>query len=137
MVSSLLQDASSRDVNKTTQSNHDTPLHLAVKQGHAGVALALVRAGGSVHLTDAHGWTPLMRAASDGRAELVNDLLLWGSQVDVASTIGDQALHMATRRGHLGAVKVLLQARASPGTRGEVNRSTTGRLGRSSCCGRP
>ncbi|CAM9677943.1 unnamed protein product, partial [Laminaria digitata] len=126
VVASLLQGKAIRDINKTTERDGETPLFLAVKHGHTDVALALVRTGGSVNLTDTWDMSPLVRAASDGRASLVNDLLLRGASVDTRVVDGDRALDSAVRLGHFDVVKVLLQAGSSPGTRGKV---ATGRIG--------
>lgn len=135
MVTLLLKAGAVMDVNAQTDSGR-TPLYLAVKYGHADVALALIRAGGDVNLTDASGRSPLIRAASGGSAELVSNLLLRGSRVDAMDNRDDTALNVAVRLGHLGVIKVLLRAGACPGTRGHVSCSTADRLGRSSFCGR-
>ena len=134
VVSLLLKTRAILDVNKKGFGR--SPLHFAVKHGHADVVLALVRAGGDVHLNDDRGRTPLIRAVSYARADLVNDLLLSGSRVDAKDKSADQALSVAVRLGHLGVIRVLLRAGACPGTRGKVNCSMTCRVGRSSCRGR-
>ncbi|CAM9576818.1 unnamed protein product [Laminaria digitata] len=118
VVSSMLKTKASDDVNKKTQATGETPLHLAVKHGHTGVALALVRAGGDVNLNDASGTSPLIRAVSDGRAELVKNLLLRGSRVESRDKDGYTLLGVAAQLGHFGVIKVLLQAGASAGARG-------------------
>lgn len=135
VVASLLETRAITDVNKKTQVDGETPLSLAVKHGHKDVALALVRAGGDVNLTDTSGMSPLICAVSFGRAELVNDLLLSGSRVDAKDNGGDTALSIAVRRGDLGIVKTLLQAGACLDTRDEVIFFTSDRLG-GPCCGR-
>lgn len=132
MVTLLLKTSAKGDVNKKICGR--SPLHIAAGQGHADVALALVRAGGDVNLTDSSGRSPLMRAAFTGRADLVNDLLLNDSRVNATDDRGNQALGVAVKRGHLRVVKVLLRAGALPGVRGEVSCSMPGRLGRSCCC---
>ena len=90
-------------------------------QRHTDVALALAMVGGDVNLTDACGRTPLICAASGGKAELVHDLLLRGSIVDAEDNNGEQALGIAARLGHLGVIKTLIKAGACPGRRGKVN----------------
>ncbi|CAM9485175.1 unnamed protein product [Laminaria digitata] len=123
VVALILETMAMRDVNKKTQATGETPLHLAVKFGHADVALALVRAGGDVNLADAKGNSPLIRAVGDGRVGLVNDLLLRGSRVNTKCESGDTALGFAVRKGRLDVIKVLLRAGACPGSRGKNNRS--------------
>lgn len=120
VVAVLLKTLAINDVNKKTQASGSTPLLLAVKHGHADVALALVRAGGDVNLTDNRGRSPLIRATYGARAELVNDLLLSGSRVDAKKNGGDTALCIAVRLGNLGMVKALLQAGACRSIRGKV-----------------
>ncbi|CAN0528256.1 unnamed protein product, partial [Scytosiphon promiscuus] len=107
VVASLLKTSAISDVNKKTLGDGETPLHFAVKGGHTDIALALVRVGGDVNLTDIYGRTALTIAVSGGRAELVNDLLLSGSRVDAKENGGDTALCIAVRLGNLGMVKAL------------------------------
>lgn len=90
VVAVLLKTLAINDVNKKTQASGSTPLLLAVKHGHADVALALVRAGGDVNLTDNRGRSPLIRATYGARAELVNDLLLRGSPTMPRTRTGPQ-----------------------------------------------
>lgn len=66
------------------------------------------------------GWSPLLRAAADGRAELVNNLLLSGACAKAKNKSGSRPLHYAVIEGHLGVVKLLLKAGASPDSRRKV-----------------
>jgi ankyrin repeat protein len=57
------------------------------------------------------GWTPLIVAAHDGQADLVESLLRTpGIDVDETTDVGDRALVLACRRGHLDVVKLLVAA---------------------------
>lgn len=136
MVVSLLKHSSRNDIDKKAPSTGQTPLYVAVQHGHTDVTLALARGEGDLRLADSRGWSPLIRAAFDGRAKLVTELLVCGSQVDAKDKEGDQALHYAVRLGHLDVVRVLLQAKADPCTRGKVSSPATCRVGRSRCCRR-
>lgn len=65
-----------------------------------------------------------MRATADGRPELVNNLLLNGACVNAKNKAGNRPLHYAVLEGHLGVVKLLLKAGASPSTRSKVGEET-------------
>ena len=114
VVTLLLEAMAGRDLNKRTRATGQTPLHLAVRYGHADVARALIRAGGDVNITDTRGRSPLIRAASDGRAELVNDLLLRGSRVNARDNNRDTALSIAVRLGHLDVSSEHCRATGAP-----------------------
>lgn len=61
-----------------------------------------------------------MRATADGRPELVNNLLLSGALANAKNKSGNRPLHYAVKGGHLGVVKLLLKAGASPSSRRKV-----------------
>lgn len=93
-----------------------TPLHHAVKNGHAECAKVLLDAGAKTTATDADGCYPLHLAAQYTRkAKSVKLLLARGSAQDVATrdTMGRSPLHHAAEAGSVKAVKVLLAAGAS------------------------
>ncbi|CAD6342447.1 unnamed protein product [Miscanthus lutarioriparius] len=58
---------------------------------------------------DAHGWTPLMRAAFKGRADTVRDLIDRGADIDAADAEGYTALHCAAEAGRADVVDLLLK----------------------------
>lgn len=61
-----------------------------------------------------------MRATKDSRPELVNNLLLSGASAVAKNKKGSRPLHVAVQEGHLGVVKLLLKAGASPSSRRKV-----------------
>ena len=73
--------ASNRNANSHA-SDGSTPLHLAAKQGHEALALALVRAGAVKDAKDNNGHTPLHLAAQHGHEALALALIagpsFWG-----------------------------------------------------------
>lgn len=86
----------------------ETPLHLASAQNTA----TLLGAGASVNASDNEGWTPLMRAISAEKMEL---LLTAGPDVDVRNIYGRTALHYAADDyPSPEVVKMLLNAGADP-----------------------
>lgn len=59
-------------------------------------------------------WAPLHYAAFAGHAELLEDLLQAGADVNARSTNGSTVLMMAAREGHAGIARRLLAAGANP-----------------------
>ncbi|MDN5835963.1 MAG: ankyrin repeat domain-containing protein [Nitrosospira sp.] len=66
-----------------------------------------------------NGWNPLIYAATNGHANIVELLLGGGVQIDATSENGTTALMMAARGNHSDAVKVLLKNGADPNIRNE------------------
>lgn len=81
-----------------------TPLHSAVAQPDAGLALELARrlvdAGAAVDAEQAGGWRPLHQAAAHGHCELVELLLARGADPTATSDGGKTAADLAAERGH-------------------------------------
>ena len=72
---------------------------------------SLVEAGADVNL---YGWPPLIYAAFNGHAAVVDYLLKKGAEVNATTANGSTALLFAARFGHIEVVKLLLQNRADP-----------------------
>lgn len=90
----------------------DTPLMLAVRHGHAGIAGALLETGASANLPAERGLTPVMLAAGQGNAGLIRLLAHWKADVNRPDYSGSRALTFAARQGHVDAVKALLEVGA-------------------------
>ena len=56
-------------------------LGLAAFHGHRDAVRVLLRQGGDVHGRDGKGYNPLMLAASQGHAEVVEELIQAGSRL--------------------------------------------------------
>lgn len=83
--------------------------------GHDEIVKHLLKAGASVHHTDASGASALIVACRNGHAKCVQLLLKAGSGVDVAiADGGGTALHFAAKAGSADCVKQLLSAKANP-----------------------
>ena len=86
-----------------------TPLHVAVENGHGDVAKMLINAGAKVTIPRKNGWTCLMSAAFFGSADIIEDLVHRGGNVNAPFVYTTQrdvtgALHHATYRPvHLAA----------------------------------
>ena len=76
----------------------DTPLLAAAGAGHVAVADALIAAGALVDKRDDDDYTPLIRAAADGKPGMIVFLHGKGADIDARENIfSHTALHKATR----------------------------------------
>jgi ankyrin repeat protein len=86
-----------------------TALHWAVRGNDVGVAQQLLRAGADAKAANRYGVQPLMLAAVNGSAELIDLLLEAGADANASLPNGGETVLMtAARTGQPGAVKVLL-----------------------------
>ena len=85
---------------------------------------ALLANGANVDAVTESGMTPLMYAASNGSAEIVQILLDSGAQVNAKRNDGFTAIDLAAFFGQLGVVRLLLQRGADPEARGRVGTSS-------------
>jgi len=69
---------------------------------------------GAVNLVDAHGFTPLMHAITEGHAAAVRVLLSYGAATDTRNLDGETALHLAASIGYEECVSLLLMHGADP-----------------------
>lgn len=109
-----LRDASTgqdeaRVVVQKPDADKRTPLHWAASSGLSVEAVrALCDCGADLNARDASGWTPLMIAASAGRADIVAQLLYLGADALAANPRGQTALHYAASKGHVDVARQLL-----------------------------
>jgi ankyrin repeat protein len=120
----LLYSKRKSAVNAICKSTGWTSLHAAVFWNHVAVVnLLLSEMRAQVDPGDKYGQTPLMRAALDGKEEMVEKLLLHGAKVDACDLDQRTALMLAANRNRLGTVKLLLQ-------QGKANRLLADKNGR-------
>ena len=70
-------------------------LHVAARQGHAGIVAALLDAGADVHARDAHASTPLLEAARGGHLATLEALLAAKAELRAVDGEGRHALLLA------------------------------------------
>uniref|UniRef100_A0A0B7KA64 protein S-acyltransferase n=1 Tax=Bionectria ochroleuca TaxID=29856 RepID=A0A0B7KA64_BIOOC len=92
------------------------PLHQAIMQGHTQAVQDLIDAGADVNCKSYDGETPLMAAAVFGRTECMRRLLLTRriNRIDERDRHKDTALHHVVSKCDPEAVRLLLEAGASP-----------------------
>jgi cytohesin len=105
---------------RTTGHAGRTPLHLAARHGHAGVAEVLLSHKAAVDATDAQGRTPLQIASALGHTVVVRVLLTNKANVSAGDAeSGGQALHHAVDNNRRAVIELLLAHKA------DVNAGTT------------
>lgn len=107
-VQQILKDKT-YDLNETN-SEQNTPLHLAVQQNEVEIAKLLIEAGANVNLQNQIQDSPFLYAGAEGRTEIL-DYMLQHSQIDftVVNRFGGNALIPAAEKGHLENVRLLLE----------------------------
>ncbi|GJN88570.1 hypothetical protein Rhopal_001536-T1 [Rhodotorula paludigena] len=97
------------------------PLHLAAREGHAGVLELLVEglqqekeAATLIDVQDKYSQaTPLCHAASEGHTESVKVLLAAGADVHAVDEFKRTPIHYAAWQGHVDCVNLLIDAGAT------------------------
>ena len=107
-----------------------TALHWASRCGHSSVIKTLAEAGANLNVLDVDGMTPLMRAAVEGRANVVVELIRAGADVSVVSSrewspvaAGSTALHFAAAKNNIECGVLLVEAGADMRTRNKNSKS--------------
>ena len=97
-------------IDKTSNSNKETLLHLATKEGNKDTVLKLLdRSTDDVNARDKDGKTALYMAAEKDHADTVQALLNHGAYVNARDdNYGETALHVAAEKDHAETVQVLL-----------------------------
>jgi ankyrin repeat protein len=101
--------------------NGETPLILAILEGHAAVAEVLIEQGADIHARNEGGFTPLHAAAYVGDVAVAEQLLAKGADVDdQQNKAGVSPLSVAAEQGRV-AVAHLLVDRGANLEAGELN----------------
>ncbi|KAM7539204.1 hypothetical protein Aperf_G00000048262 [Anoplocephala perfoliata] len=87
-----------------------SPLHLAAKRGRAEAARTLLQVmrPEAINAVGRNGLTPLHMAAHYNHVQLVQLLLEFGADPDLAASNGYTALHIAAKRNHQDLASLLL-----------------------------
>ncbi|MEE8481364.1 MAG: ankyrin repeat domain-containing protein [Desulfobacterales bacterium] len=94
---------------KTIDSEGETPLHLAIWEGHDEIAKLLLSMIKDVNLKNARGNTLLLYTAYQGRKNIAELLLKRGALVDQKNIYGRYPVHYAAREGHKGVLELLIE----------------------------
>ncbi|CAL8468662.1 g8202 [Coccomyxa elongata] len=87
-----------------------TPLHAAAETGNAVMVKALLSLGAAVNARDRSGGTPLSVTAEEaGRTGAAAALLAAGADVRAKNAAGEAPMYIASLRGHVALVQLLLQ----------------------------
>src|SRR5690242_695645 len=98
--------AKKADVN-VTQVDGTTALHWAVRANDVEMTEMLLSAGAKASAANQSGATPMLLAAMNGSAAMLERLIQAGADPNVpVSETGDTALMIAARTGNVDAVKV-------------------------------
>ena len=107
---------------KGWSSCESDPLCIAALRGHMASVRALVRAGAPIITARRYGFSALNNAAQNGHMEILEYLLQQGVSANAESTpSGGTPLRVASEKGHILCMKVLLDAGA------DLNHSLNGR----------
>ena len=113
----------SQDVNARGFNKDETPLHVALRSGHAGVARLLLEHGADAKAQDGDKSTPLLLASRGGHAEVARVLLKHGVDPEVQDEDGWSPLEVASFHGHVEVARVLLEHGADVKNRDTDNRT--------------
>ena len=87
------------------------PIHLVARAGHTGFCDVLGAYELDLEAKDKfNGWTPIFFAASEGRVEVLEELIAHGALIDVRDEDRHSPLYHAAWEGHDAALQVLLAA---------------------------
>jgi ankyrin repeat protein len=94
--------------------NGETPLILAILEGHAAVAEVLVEQGADIHARNEGGFTPLHAAAYVGDVAVAEQLLAKGADVDdQQNKAGVSPLSVAAEQGRVAVAHLLIERGAN------------------------
>ncbi len=113
MVAALLLVSILMAVSPTTSANSEELFRAVQTNNLPAVQKSIARLGpNSINSTDPRGYTPLMIAAREGHAQIVDYLLREKAQINVRNPMGESAVMLAAFKGNLPLVQNLHKAGA-------------------------
>ena len=112
-IARVLIDRRARVMVRFARVNH-TPLHVAAAHGFVPMIQLLLEHEADPEAKDTNGFTPLLKAAEQGRTFALRALLLAGAKVNTTNALRRSALWLAASRGHAESVAYLLSHGADP-----------------------
>ena len=97
--------------------NEETPLHVALRWGHANIAQLLLDHGADARAPDGYKRTPLHLASDGGHVEVARVLLERGVDTEARDDFSWSPLERASSEGHVELIRVLLEHGADVNTR--------------------
>jgi uncharacterized protein len=99
---------------------------MVLKNDREGLA-RLLRSGANPNIRDDYDRTPIMRAAKDGKDDIVGLLIQSGADVNLQDKVGFSALHFAAQDFRLASAEALLTAGANVDLRDSYGNTPLGR----------
>ena len=90
-------------------SDHNTPLRLAVCNGQLAAAKVLIEHDASIHARNKDHWTPLHEASYRGYLDIMRLVLEHGADQEAVNQNGSTALHAAACGGQRAAARLLIE----------------------------
>ncbi|MCF6806817.1 ankyrin repeat domain-containing protein [Thiotrichales bacterium 19S9-12] len=95
-------------VNNTKNIFDRTPLHIAAREGHIGVARVLFENGATINANDQFKSTPFLSAVDSRKQGMAQYLLTCGADINHQDDSKSSALHIASLRPNIEMVRFLL-----------------------------
>lgn len=102
------------DVSLFTQAIDKSKILLKLGDSDYKLFKALLKLGSNPNVKNKYGTTPLILAATPGRANIISLFLDANADIDAQDNTGSTALMYAASYGHLKAVEILLSEGADP-----------------------